>query len=72
MLLITPRVVRNLDALAAARYEYASGTESAVGAPPVRLQGSGRIAIPPGAGGARGAQPEQAAQPEAEPAPAPQ
>lgn len=55
VLLITPRVVRNIDPVAAARYEYASGTESAVGAAPVRLQGAGRIALPPSRGAARAA-----------------
>lgn len=71
VLLITPRVVRNIDAAAAARFEYASGTESAVGSAPLRLQGSGRIALPPS--GPRASAPAEGQpqpEPELEPEPA--
>lgn len=51
VLLITPRVVRNLAPGAKDRVEFAGGTEAQVGASPVRLQGQGRMAMPPTAGG---------------------
>ncbi len=70
VLLITPRVVRNIDAEAATRFEYASGTELAVGAAPLRLQGSGRIALPPNAAKpAPSPDGEPPAEPQAEPQP---
>ena len=46
VLLITPRVVRNLALEAVAPAEYSGGTEAGVGAPNMRLQGSGRMALP--------------------------
>ena len=47
VLLITPRVVRNLTLVPGNRTELAGGTESQVGAPALRLQGQGRMAMPP-------------------------
>ena len=47
VLLITPRVVRNLTLVPGNRAELAGGTESQVGAPALRLQGQGRMAMPP-------------------------
>ena len=47
VLLITPRVVRNLALVPGNRAELAGGTESQVGAPALRLQGQGRMAMPP-------------------------
>ena len=64
VLLITPRVVRNLAAGTPDRTEHLGGTESAVGAPPLRVQGPGRIELPP-AGGARRAAGPGSDQPEA-------
>ena len=46
VLLITPRVVRNLTLEAVAPAEYSGGTEAGVGAPNMRLQGGGRMSIP--------------------------
>jgi general secretion pathway protein D len=64
VLLITPRVVRNLATGTPDRNEHAGGTESAIGAPPLRVQGPGRIALPPARGpGRAGASPGD--QPEA-------
>ena len=60
VLLITPRVVRNLATGTPDRNEHAGGTEAAIGAPPLRMQGPGRIALPPPRG-ALSAQPEQPA-----------
>ena len=47
VLLITPRVVRNLATGTPDRAEHAGGTESAIGAAPLRVQGAGKIALPP-------------------------
>ncbi len=47
VLLITPRVVRNVGAGAAGRYQVGSGTEAAPGAPRLRLQSSGQMALSP-------------------------
>jgi general secretion pathway protein D len=44
VLLITPRIVRNLDPSAASRSEMAGGTEKSVGAPRLSLQGGGKMA----------------------------
>jgi general secretion pathway protein D len=46
VLLITPRVVRNIGG-GNARYEYTSGTETAPGAAPLRMQDSGRLSLAP-------------------------
>jgi general secretion pathway protein D len=46
VLLITPRVVRNI-AGGAARYEYTSGTESTPGAAPLRMHSSGQLSLAP-------------------------
>lgn len=54
VLLITPRVVRNIAQGPGERYEHAGGTESQVGASRLRLQGTGRMALAPGRGGPRG------------------
>ena len=45
VLLITPRVVRNIGG--GARREYASGTESSPGAAPMRMQASGELSLAP-------------------------
>ena len=66
VLLITPRVVRNLANLSPDRNEHAGGTESLVGSAKLRLQGAGKIAMPPAGGAAR--RPSAAAPAEAEPA----
>lgn len=59
VLLITPRIVRNLATVQAGQAEVAGGTESQVGSPALRLQGQGRMAMPPQlparAAGAQGA-----------------
>jgi general secretion pathway protein D len=47
VLLITPRVVRNIAGGAAARYEYGSGTEASPGAAPLRLHGLGQLSLAP-------------------------
>lgn len=60
VLLITPRVVRNLNPATPERNEHAGGTEAAVGALPLRVQGTGKIALPPSAGGRRGPAPAAA------------
>jgi general secretion pathway protein D len=73
VLLITPRVVRNIGGGAPNTYEYASGTETAVGAPHMRLRGAGRLSQAP-SGAARPAAPvpaAPAAEPEPEQAPVP-
>ncbi|MEI7465124.1 MAG: secretin N-terminal domain-containing protein [Burkholderiales bacterium] len=74
VLLITPRVVRNLATGTPGREEHLGGTEAAVGAPPLRVQGVGKIAIPTGGGVRRGgdaSNPEQPQAPEPEPEPEP-
>jgi general secretion pathway protein D len=50
VLLITPRVVRNLAQGPLERQEHAGGTETQVGAARLRLQGTGRMALAPGRG----------------------
>ncbi len=66
VLLITPRVVRNLAQAPLERQEHAGGTETQVGAARLRLQGTGRMALAPGRGGpvrnAAAAVPEEAPQ----------
>lgn len=69
VLLITPRVVRNLATGTADRHEHLGGTEAAVGSPPLRVQGPGRLAMPAGpgvrrGGDASGVEPPQATEPE--------
>ena len=70
VLLITPRVVRNLANLSPDRNQHAGGTEAQVGSPPLRLKGPGKMAMPPANGTERGtinpgeAQPEPQAVPE--------
>lgn len=80
VLLITPRVVRNLATGTADRHEHLGGTEAAVGSPPLRVQGPGKLAMPAGSGvrraaGTSGAESPQATEPEptpdAPPPPAP-
>ncbi len=46
VLLITPRVVRNLGQAAAPLPPWPAGTESAVGAAPLQLRGGARVALP--------------------------
>ena len=65
VLLITPRIVRNLPAAALAQYEYPSGTESAVGAAALRVRSGGRMALQPSAGAGTRAPLEPAAAPAA-------
>ncbi|MBL0726173.1 secretin N-terminal domain-containing protein [Piscinibacter sp. HJYY11] len=73
VLLITPRVVRNLAQVPLERQEHAGGTETQVGAARLRLQGTGRMALAPGRGGvvrnAAAPAPEDAPQEAAEPPP---
>lgn len=74
VLLITPRVVRNLATSTLDRNEHLGGTEASVGAPPLRVQGAGKLAMPAGGGARTGgdaSNPEQpqAAEPEPEPPP---
>jgi len=66
VLLITPRVVRNLAHLSPDRNEHAGGTESLVGSAKLRLQGVGKMAMPPAGSAAR--RPTVAAPTEGEPA----
>ena len=67
VLLITPRIVRNLAALSPDRNEHAGGTETLVGAARLRLQGSGKMAMPP-ATAARRSPAANPGEPEPEPA----
>jgi general secretion pathway protein D len=69
VLLITPRVVRNLANLSPDRNQHTGGTETLVGSPPLRVKGSGRMSMPPGAGARRT---PGAAEPEPEPEAAPE
>jgi len=74
VLLITPRVVRNLAIATPDRNEHLGGTEAAVGALPLRVQGAGKLAMPAGGGPRRtGDSPntEQVQTPEPEPEPVP-
>ena len=64
VLLITPRIVRNLDPSAASRSEMAGGTEKSVGAPRLSLQSGGKMAGPPPRGGRSG---QGGSQPDPEP-----
>lgn len=72
VLLITPRVVRNLAIATPDRNEHLGGTEAAVGALPLRIQGAGKLAMP-ASGGARrtsdAQNTEQVQTPEPEPVP---
>lgn len=70
VLLITPRVVRNLAHLSPDRNQHPGGTEALVGSPQLRLQGQGRMAMPPAAAARRPATPAES-EPEAEAAPEP-
>ena len=73
VLLITPRVVRNLATGTPDRNEHAGGTESAIGAPPLRVQGAGKVAMPVGSGVPRGGAAPNPEQPQAiEPEPVPE
>ena len=70
VLLITPRVVRNLATRSAELNEHAGGTEMQAGAPPLRLHGQGKMAMPPAR--ATGRPPTGSPEPtETEPAPEP-
>lgn len=72
VLLITPRVVRNLATGTPDRNEHAGGTEASVGAPALRVQGAGKITLPPASGTVRGststADGAEATEPEPDPA----
>ena len=70
ILLVTPHVVRNLVPKTADRSERASGTETTVGAPSLRLQSGGRMAVAPNPVPVSG-RPAAAAVPEPEPEPEP-
>ena len=73
VLLITPRVVRNLVTGTPDRNEHLGGTEAAVGAPPLRVQGVGKLAMPVGSGVPRGGAAPNPEQPQAiEPEPVPE
>ncbi|MEP6502033.1 MAG: secretin N-terminal domain-containing protein [Betaproteobacteria bacterium] len=61
VLLITPRVVRNIGAGAPGRYEYGSGTEAAPGASRLRLRSAGQIALSPSSSAGTGGGPAAAA-----------
>jgi general secretion pathway protein D len=67
VLLITPRVVRNLAPDAGSRGEHIGGTETAVGLPRLRLQDSGRMAVPPSTSAPRVQPGVRPAAPSAEP-----
>lgn len=67
VLLITPRVVRNLAPLSPDRNEHAGGTESLVGSAKLRLQGAGKMVMPPAGGAVRRAPGAAAAEGEATP-----
>ena len=69
ILLITPRVVRNLPNRVADRNEYGGGTENLVGAGPLRVRGPGKIAVAPSTVAGRPAAPAPVPEPEAEPPP---
>jgi general secretion pathway protein D len=72
ILLITPRVVRNIARPDAVAAQFHSGTDAAPGSPPLRLAatGPGALAIAPGAGGpAPAAKPPIPGVPLAPPAP---
>jgi general secretion pathway protein D len=72
VLLLTPRVVRNLPVVGPARSEFAGGTETQPGAAPLRLKGQGRMAMT-ASGGPAGRPPEPARpEPEEAPEPAPE
>lgn len=69
VLLITPRVVRNLATGTSDLHEHQGGTEAAVGSPPLRVQGPGKLVMPAGNGARRGGdasgvEPPQASEPE--------
>ena len=68
VLLITPRVVRNLNPGAPERNEHAGGTEAAVGALPLRVQGAGKIALPLGSGAPAVADQPEVSEPDTAPA----
>lgn len=68
VLLITPRVVRNLNPAAPDRNEHAGGTEAAVGALPLRVQGAGKIALPLGSGAPAVADQSEVSEPDTAPA----
>lgn len=71
VLLVTPRVVRNLARPAAHLTEFLSGTDSLVGTTSLRLTGKGSLSVPPGANpdaGQPGVAPAVSGQP---PGPAP-
>ncbi len=73
VLLITPRVVRNLATGTPDLHEHPGGTEAAVGSPPLRVQGAGKLAMPAGPGARRGGDTPGVELPQAsEPEPAPE
>jgi len=71
VLLITPRVVRNLPGMSPELTLHASGTETTVGAPPLRLRGSGSMTIPPAGAVVTGRPAPAEPEPEREPPVAP-
>jgi general secretion pathway protein D len=74
VLLITPRVVRNLAVAGRADALHSGGTEAAVGAARLRLQGSGRVVLAPSSSASTPPPPTPASEPpapELEPQPQP-
>lgn len=57
VLLITPRVVRNLATGPVSRSEQTGGTEKNVGAPRLLLQGPGKLSVAPSRGGSSAREP---------------
>ena len=70
VLLITPRVVRNLATGPASNSEQAGGTEKSVGAPRLQLQGGGKLSVAPSRGGSSSTREPGAPQAEVVEAPA--
>lgn len=70
VLLITPRVVRNLATGPASNSEQAGGTEKSVGAPRLQLQGGGKLSVAPARGGSTSTRESGAPQAEVVEAPA--
>ena len=71
VLLITPRVVRNLANLSTDRNQHAGGTEAQVGAPPLRVRGVGKMTMAPASPGSRRSSNPGEAEPELEAVPEP-
>jgi general secretion pathway protein D len=72
VLLITPRVVRNLAPPSPDRSQHAGGTENQAGSPPLRVKSVGKMSIPPANAGARRSVNPAGSEPEPEPEVAPE